>query len=71
VGETGLAVPPGVPEALAEACEDLVRRGREARLALGHAARRRIEEGFSIGAAALRYETVYQQALSASAGREE
>jgi glycosyltransferase involved in cell wall biosynthesis len=68
VGETGLAVPPGVPGALAEACEDLVRRGRQARLALGHAARRRIEERFSIGAAALRYETVYQQALSASAG---
>ena len=63
VGETGLVVPPRNPDALAEACRELVRRGSEGRRALGLAARERIARQFSIGAIVQRYEEFYSQAL--------
>jgi len=43
VGETGLVVPPGDPQALAEAWRKLIQAGPEVRRRLGMAARRRVQ----------------------------
>lgn len=59
VGETGRVVPPGDSPALADACEALLRLEPGERAWLGWAARRRIEERFSLGAITGRYETLY------------
>lgn len=63
VGDTGLVVPPRNPAALAEACNELIRRGSEGRRTLGLAARERIASQFSIGAIVARYEDFYCQSL--------
>jgi glycosyltransferase involved in cell wall biosynthesis len=68
VGDTGLAVPPHNPAALAEACAGLVRSGSERRRILGLAARQRIVREFSLDAFATRYERVYQEALERKSG---
>lgn len=64
VGDTGLAVPPRDPEALAQAIEQLISAGPAERQRLGAAARRRIEQNFSLSAVACRYEELYQEHLS-------
>lgn len=61
VGDTGRVVAPGAPEALARALHELLAAGREERLRLGDAARRRIEEKFSISAVVARYEQLYEE----------
>jgi len=60
VGDAGIVVPAHDPDALAEAMLNMMGQGREERRALGRAARRRIEDQFSIDAAADRWEALYQ-----------
>ena len=59
IGDTGRVVAPSDAGALAGALSDMVALGGERRLALGAAARRRIEEEFSISGIAGRYREVY------------
>lgn len=61
VGNTGVAVPPGEPAALADAIRRLVEAGANYRRTLGDAARKRIEQEFSLPAVVSRYEDVYWQ----------
>ncbi|MDR3635942.1 MAG: glycosyltransferase [Isosphaeraceae bacterium] len=70
VGETGRVVPPGDPQALAAACEALLRLEPAEREWLGWAARQRIQDRFSLGAIAVRYEALYA-ALAAGEPRPE
>ncbi len=67
VAETGIAVPPRDSEALAAAIERMLDFGAERRRELGAAARRRIEEKFSLGAVARMYEALWRE-LSPCAG---
>lgn len=66
VGESGLTVPAGRPEALASALETMIRLSPEARGRLGEAARRRIETHYEIGAIARRVEALYDALLGGS-----
>jgi glycosyltransferase involved in cell wall biosynthesis len=50
VGEAGLVVPTGDPEALGAALAEMAALPKEERLALGLAARERIAAGWSLGA---------------------
>lgn len=59
VGETGRSVPPRSPEALAAALEELLSLPAASRLELGQAARRRIEEHYSLAAMASAYLGLY------------
>ncbi len=59
IGDTGRVVPPVNPTALAEALDDLLELPPDGRQRLGAAARRRIEENFSIGIIAGQYREVY------------
>ncbi|MYE01252.1 MAG: glycosyltransferase [Alphaproteobacteria bacterium] len=59
VGDTGLVVPPGDPEALAGAWAELRSEGRDARAARGAEARRRISERYSLAAMIDAYRTLY------------
>ncbi len=59
---TGLVVPPGDPEALARAIQRLARHPRQ-RVAFGEAARRRIQEAFSLEQMLDQTERVYQEVL--------
>jgi glycosyltransferase involved in cell wall biosynthesis len=68
VGDTGRVVPPRDPAALAGALHELLALSPAARQALGQAARRRIEERFTLGACAARYAALYT-ALTARDGR--
>jgi glycosyltransferase involved in cell wall biosynthesis len=63
VGETGLCVPPSQPDALAGAIGRLISAGPECRQKLGVAARRRVEENFSLPAVVGRFEKVFDQYL--------
>lgn len=63
VGQTGICVPPRDPNALANGLGQLVDAGPAGRKALGVAARRRIEENFSLPAIVARYEEVYNRYL--------
>lgn len=67
-GATGLLVPPRDVEGLTQAVLHLIQ-NPDARRSLGEAARRRVEERFSIEAMVERIEAVYQKALS-DAGRD-
>jgi len=60
VGDTGRVVPPKDPEALAEAWYELLAVGPDVRARLGVAARRRIEERFSLTSAIAKYEELYE-----------
>jgi glycosyltransferase involved in cell wall biosynthesis len=62
-GETGVAVPPGDPAALAAGVGTLIRAGTEGRRALGRAARARIQEHFSISRVARMVEDLYEEIL--------
>jgi glycosyltransferase involved in cell wall biosynthesis len=65
-GASGLLVPPGDPAAIAEAVGRLLATPAE-RERLGHAARRRIEEGYDVRAMVRRLESVYA-AVAAPSG---
>jgi len=61
VGNTGKVVPPKNPEALAAAWGDLIKMGPEYRRQLGSAARRRVEENYSLPAIVSKYENLYKE----------
>ncbi len=65
IGETGMAVPPRDPGALADAVLGLLARGPDTLATLGAAARARIVDKFSIAAAVRRYEAVYDSLIGA------
>jgi glycosyltransferase involved in cell wall biosynthesis len=64
VGETGLAVDPGDPEALAQALLQLVRLECAERTQLGRLARDRIAQNFSLSRVATLYENHFREALN-------
>jgi glycosyltransferase involved in cell wall biosynthesis len=59
VGETGTAVPPGDPHALAEAWRKLIEAGPAVRRRLGMAARHRVQQHFALPAIVERYQAIY------------
>jgi glycosyltransferase involved in cell wall biosynthesis len=59
VGETGLVVPPGDPQALAEAWRQLIQAGPGVRRHLGMAARRRVQRHFALPVIVERYQAIY------------
>jgi glycosyltransferase involved in cell wall biosynthesis len=61
VGETGIVVAPGDPEALAEAWRKLIEAGPEVRRRLGMAARRRVQQHFALPTIVERYQAIYAQ----------
>lgn len=67
VGDAGVIVPAKSPEALAAAMLRLMRSAKEARLALGHAARERIAKHFSMDARADEWEALYGTLLERKA----
>lgn len=66
VGDTGLVVPAGNAEALAQAIRRLIEAGPSGRKQLGDAARRRVETEFSLPAIVRRYEDLYRGVLEGS-----
>jgi glycosyltransferase involved in cell wall biosynthesis len=68
VGPTGRVVPPGQPDALAAAWNELESLGEEGRNALGETARARVRERFGLDSIVRQYETTYR-ALAAGSGR--
>lgn len=66
VGPTGLIVPPGDPESLAQAIRQLVEIGRAGRLTLGTAARQRIEQDFSLERIARDYFATYEDSTNSA-----
>ncbi|MDH4225921.1 MAG: glycosyltransferase [Deltaproteobacteria bacterium] len=67
IGDTGKTVPPRQPEMMAAAWDSLWRLGAEGRAALGAKARLRVENQYSLTAAALEYQRLYE-AVYASRG---
>ncbi|MDN3517182.1 glycosyltransferase [Aquisalimonas lutea] len=65
-GQAGILVPPKEPEAITNAVCELLR-DDERRKALGHEARARVEEAFSIQSTVSAYERLYEQAVQRSA----
>lgn len=61
VGDTGKVVPPGNPEALAEAWRELIEAGPEVRRRLGMAGRLRVQQHFGLPAVVERYQAIYSQ----------
>jgi glycosyltransferase involved in cell wall biosynthesis len=61
VGDTGIVVPPGNPDALAGAWRKLVEAGPEVRRRMGVAARNRVREHFALSAVLERYQSIYRQ----------
>lgn len=61
VGQTGIAVPPRNPAALAAALRNMVDLGREGRNQLGMAARERIKENFSLPLVVKQYESLFEE----------
>jgi len=61
VGETGVVVSPGDPEALANAWQKLIDAGPEVRQRLGMAARQRVQEHFSLSMIVERYQAIYAE----------
>ena len=60
IGDTGRVVPAQDPVALADACAELLAAGAAGRAAMGSAARRRIDERFSLTSVVARYEDLYR-----------
>jgi glycosyltransferase involved in cell wall biosynthesis len=63
VGESGRIVPPGNPDALAEAWRELIEAGPDLRSHLGKTARLRIQHHFSLPAVVERYQEIYVELL--------
>ncbi len=63
VGDTGLVVPPGRPPELARGLLQMVAWGRDERRRRGRAARRRIQEGYSLAAMRSAYAALYRRLL--------
>lgn len=63
VGDTGVIVPPRNAEALSNAWRKLLDAGSEERARLGHAARQRIVERFSLAAITRLYEDLYRDMM--------
>jgi glycosyltransferase involved in cell wall biosynthesis len=61
VGETGVVVAPGDPDALAEGWRKLVEAGPAERRRLGMAARRLIQRHFALPAVVARYQAIYTE----------
>lgn len=61
IGDNGRVVPPGDPQALGDALEDMLSLPAEQRTAIGRAARERIEANYSIRAVAARYRALYEE----------
>jgi glycosyltransferase involved in cell wall biosynthesis len=59
VGDTGVVVPPRVPEALAAGWIRVLSMGQPARIAAGQAARQRISAKFGLASVAFRYQNLY------------
>jgi glycosyltransferase involved in cell wall biosynthesis len=70
VGQTGLCVPPSQPEASAHAIGQLISAGPDLRRELGSAARRRVEENFSLPAVVGRFEEVFATYLQPQNGKQ-
>jgi glycosyltransferase involved in cell wall biosynthesis len=66
IGETGMAVPPKDPQALADAWEWILNLSTKERFTLGQRARQRIEHFFKIEQVARHYEDLYEQVLEAN-----
>jgi glycosyltransferase involved in cell wall biosynthesis len=66
VGETGTVVPPSDPHALAEAWRKLIVAGPPVRHRLGQAARRRVQEHFSLPVVVERYQAIYAKLAAGS-----
>jgi glycosyltransferase involved in cell wall biosynthesis len=64
VGDTGYVVPPGDPKALSQEIARILALPAEMRRELGHQARARIVEHYSLSQAADRYQGLYENALS-------
>jgi glycosyltransferase involved in cell wall biosynthesis len=67
IDDTGTAVPPSQPDALAAAIEAMASLHPERRRELGAAARERVARHFSIEAVSRQYETLYDSILAPSA----
>jgi glycosyltransferase involved in cell wall biosynthesis len=67
-GLSGLVVPPGRPDLLADALGELLK-NPDKRAALGSAARQRIEEHYSIGAVAAEHLQVYRSLLESNVSK--
>lgn len=63
VGATGLTVPSGNSAALASGVSQLLGGGQALRNKLGTAARRRIQEQFSLDSVVARYQELYTRAM--------
>ena len=59
VGDTGVVVPPGDPEALARGWEELLAAGEEKRREMGRKARERIQGEFELSSVVRQYENLY------------
>jgi glycosyltransferase involved in cell wall biosynthesis len=68
VADSGISVPAGKPEALADALGQLVEAGAERRSLMGKAARQRIKGEFSLPAVVNRYVDLYRYYVSQGAG---
>lgn len=64
VGDTGKVVPPRDPKALAMAWLEFIQMGSDKRAALGMAARRRVEQNFSLPEVVSRYQRLYEETLA-------
>lgn len=71
VGDTGVVVPPGDPDALAAGMLELLEMPAAARGALGCRARQRVQERYSVGLAADRYESLYRELAGGGAASDE
>ncbi len=63
VGDTGTAVPPRDPQALAAALEQWIVSGREKREKAGKRARKRVQQHFSLNSVVARYEKFFDDLL--------
>ncbi|MFE1746599.1 glycosyltransferase family 4 protein [Coleofasciculus sp. H7-2] len=64
VGDTGRVIPPRDPQALANAWKELIDLGSMGRERLGHLARTRIIEHFSLDSVVAQYEALYESLLT-------